>query len=71
MEKISKSQFRFTLSAYGRYTVTYTSPGGRIERKASITDMPLIDEVKNEQHPTQKALRDLRASVIHYQKHPR
>lgn len=64
-QKLSINDFRFKLTGYGRYEVTYTSPKIGKQWKASITDMRLIDDTKNAEEPRQYDLRRL----LHFVKH--
>jgi hypothetical protein len=58
--KTQITDFRFMLSGYGHYKVTYTS---RVTGKSWTTttnDMPLIDETKNAENPKLKDLNILK-----------
>lgn len=58
--KISISDFRFELSGYGHYKVTYTSPVTG-KKWTKITDnMPLIDSTKNAENPKRCDLETLK-----------
>ena len=57
--KLKKSQFLFTFTGYGHYKVEYTTANERLKYIATITDMTIIDEVKNEEYPKQKDLKYL------------
>lgn len=60
--KLSKVDFTFTPSGFGAYKVSYVYPSGRII-SARITDMNYIDETKNEEYPTQAALKRLKEAI--------
>lgn len=62
---LSINDFRFKLTRYGRYEVTYTSPKIGKQWKTSITDMKLIDDTKNADEPRQFDLRRLLHLVKH------
>lgn len=64
-QRLSINDFRFKLTGYGRYEVTYTSPKIGKQWKASITDMRLIDDTKNAEEPRQFDLRRLLYLVKH------
>lgn len=64
-QRLSINDFRFKLTRYGRYEVTYTSPKIGKQWKASITDMKLIDDTKNAEEPRQFDLRRLLYHVKH------
>lgn len=64
-QRLSINNFRFKLTGYGRYEVTYTSPKIGKQWKASITDMSLIDDTKNAEEPRQYDLRRLLYLVKH------
>lgn len=71
MKKLSKSQFDFTFVGYGHYKVRYTTPTRGDYYEKTITYMPYIDDTKNEECPTQAALKTLRDAVkcgTHYSK---
>lgn len=59
-KKISKWDFDFEVAGYGRYKVTYTSPVTFKRWSTVITDMALIDAVKNEDEPKVKDLNSLK-----------
>lgn len=46
-KKISICDFSFSLSGYGHYKVTYTSPLTGKAWTSKTNDMPLIDATKN------------------------
>lgn len=60
MSTISKSDFIFRITGFGRYVVTYTSPKTSKSWKTEITDMPLIDSTKNSNNPKIKDLKTLK-----------
>lgn len=63
-QKTTLSDFTFTPSGYGAYTVTYTSPATGKTWKTRTTNMPLIDATKNaDEKPKQKDLDALKAVV--------
>lgn len=53
------SNFNFKFTGHGHYFVTYTSTTGKVSKSATITDMQLIDETKNEDSPKGVALQRL------------
>lgn len=57
---ISISDFRFSFSGHGHYTVTYTSPVTRKEWTSTTNNMPLIDDTKNSDSPKIKDLNRLK-----------
>lgn len=57
--KISIQSFHFKPIGYGHYSVTYTSPAGRVHN-CTTTDMPLIDATKNSDAPFKKDLEQLK-----------
>ena len=63
--KISKSHFSFTLKSYGRYFVIYTSPKTNIQYCSDVTDMTIIDAVKNTDTPMVKDLIELKRYCKH------
>lgn len=63
-QKITLSDFSFTMTGYGRYKVTYTSPVTGKKWTRETTNMPLIDATKNaDEKPKQKDLDALKAVV--------
>ena len=52
-ERLSINDFRFKLTGYGRFEVTYTSPKTGKQWKTSTTDIRLIDDTKNAEEPKQ------------------
>lgn len=54
--KITKTDFTFRQTGYGRYQVTYQSPATGKEWTADITDMEIIDATKGQDYPLQKDL---------------
>ena len=60
---ISISDFRFQVSGYGHYKVTYTSPVTGKEWTATVSNMPLIDATKNADEPKKCDLNDLKYFV--------
>jgi hypothetical protein len=60
---VSLSDFRFTLSGYGHYKVTYTSPVTGKTWTAITDNMHLIDLTKNSDNPKRKDLEALRYLV--------
>lgn len=58
-----KSDFYFKFMGSGHYNVTYTSPNTGKQWTKLITDMPLIDETKNEENPRKKDLEHLKRTV--------
>lgn len=65
-KKLSKHMFNFEQTGYGHYRVTYTTPSGRFKYRATINYMPLIDAVKWEDYPAQKAMSELAYSVRYH-----
>lgn len=62
--KLSISDFSILPSGFGRYTVEYETPRRGDSWRAEVTDMVLIDEIKNaDGYPTQAALKRLRDAV--------
>ena len=57
---ISISDFSFSFAGYGHYKVTYTSPITYKKWTITTNNMPLIDETKNADEPTKRALNDLK-----------
>lgn len=55
------SDFTFRIISYGRYQVTYTSPVTGHTWQTQTTNMPLIDNTKNEDSPTIKNLNILKS----------
>lgn len=64
-ERLSINDFRFKLTGYGRFEVTYTSPKTGKQWKTSTTDIRLIDDTKNAEEPRQFDLRRLLHLVKH------
>lgn len=68
---LDKSQFNFIFFHHGAYFVQWVMRRGDLYR-AIITDMELIDSVRNVDYPSQKALRSLADAVkfhgTHYSK---
>lgn len=58
--RISISDFSFKFAGYGHYKVTYTSPVTGKSWARTTDNMPLIDETKNDENPTQRALNQLK-----------
>ena len=54
------SDFSFYFSGYGHYKVTYTNPGTYKKWTITTSNMSLIDETKNAETPTKRALNDLK-----------
>lgn len=52
--------FNFSLSGYGHYKVTYTSPATGKKWSTVINDMMLIDATKNADEPERKDLEALK-----------
>lgn len=50
------SDFTFQPRGYGHYNVTYTSPKTGKQWESIISDMTIIDAVKNSDNPKQKDL---------------
>ena len=61
--KIKRSDFGFTVSGYGHYKVTYTSPVTGKSWTATTNDMPLIDLTKNADEPRAVDLNRLKRLV--------
>lgn len=59
-QKISITDFSFKFSGYGHYKVTYQSPVTNKKWNKTTDNMPLIDETKNAEFPTQIALNELK-----------
>lgn len=51
--KYKKSMFSFRFQSYGRYLVKFCELFGGDYYECSMTDMFMIDDVKNEEEPTQ------------------
>lgn len=62
---ISKSDFTFKQTSYGAYRVTFYSKLGKWWER-DITDMELIDAVKNTPEPTKAAMNRLKRAVKNY-----
>lgn len=60
---ISISDFSFSLSGYGHYKVTYTSPVTGKTWSKITSNMPLIDATKNADDPKRKDLEALKFLV--------
>lgn len=60
-KSISISDFSFTMTGYGHYRVTYTSPVTRKQWSRTTTNMPLIDATKNADNPKVSDLNDLKS----------
>lgn len=58
--KTTINDFRFQLSNYGHYKVTFESPVTGKTWSMLTNDMPLIDATKNEDNPKQKDLETLK-----------
>jgi hypothetical protein len=58
---ISITDFRFEFAGYGHYKVQYTSPITGKSWTCKTANMPLIDETKNADEPTKRALNDLKS----------
>lgn len=54
------SEFKFMVSGYGHYRVTYTSPVTGKKWTTITNDMPLIDFTKNCEYPKYEHLNMLR-----------
>lgn len=50
---MKKSDFTFTPTGFGRYTVTYESPKTGYTWSADVDFMPIIDATKNADNPKQ------------------
>ena len=61
--KISISDFSFSLSGYGHYRVTYTSPITGKSWSTVTSNMPLIDATKNADEPKRCDLESLKYLV--------
>lgn len=57
--------FDFEFAGRGHYKVTYTSPVTGKKWTCTTDDMPLIDETKREEEPTQVALKRLKNKCKH------
>ena len=73
MERIKKSQFKFSPSGYGHYLVTYYT-ARRGDYYSHTTDrMYLVDQVLGEPEPTQASMVRLRQHIVaegcHFNKH--
>jgi len=60
---IHLTDFTFNFSGHGHYKVTYQSPTTGKSWSKTITNMMLIDNTKNAEEPTKKALNDLKRQV--------
>ena len=58
--RISKSDFTFLPAGHGQYNVTYQSPRTGIKWTTLITDMELIDAIKNSENPKIEDLEKLK-----------
>jgi len=58
--KTTINDFRFQLSNYGHYKVTFESPVTGRRWSKLINNMRLIDATKNEDYPKQKDLETLK-----------
>ena len=54
-----KSDFQFLQSGHGHYKVTYFSPTTNKKWIKVISDMGLVDDVKNNDTPTKSRMHDL------------
>ena len=61
--QIKRTDFTFTISGYGHYMVTYTSPVTGKSWRKTTDNMPLIDRIKNAENPKIKDLNDLKRLV--------
>jgi hypothetical protein len=61
--KNSINNFSFQIIGYGHYAVTYTSPKTGKSWKKTTSNMPLIDDTKNSDNPTQRSLNELKSLV--------
>lgn len=68
MRKISITEFMFVPLSHGAYRVFYSEPKRGTTYSARIEDMTLIDRTKNEVHPKQKDLAELRRAIKHISK---
>lgn len=59
-KKIERTDFRFLLTGYGHYKVTYTSPVTGKQWAVTINDMTLIDATRNTEEPLKKDLEILK-----------
>lgn len=66
MANISRYDFQFEFAGYGHYKVTYTSPVTNKSWTRTISDMTIIDAVKNEEYPKIKDLKYLKKIVKYY-----
>ena len=57
---INISDFSFSFSGYGHYTVTYTSPVTGKKWSKTTNNMPLIDATKNADEPKKYDLESLK-----------
>lgn len=63
MTRLNYSNFDFERIGFGAYKVTYTTPCRGDYWVARVDCMPLIDDTKNADEPTQAAWQRLRAHV--------
>lgn len=63
-QKIEKWQFSCKPDGYGVYACKYETPIRGDYYKAKVFDLELIEAVKNNDYPTQAAMKRLRATII-------
>jgi hypothetical protein len=61
--KISKRDFAFIFAGHGHYKTFYQSPKTGLTWSKTITDMELIDRVKNSDNPKAKDLNELKRTI--------
>lgn len=63
MAPIRLCHFTFVFVGSGQYRVTYTSPNTGKSWAATITDMTLIDKIKNSECPKRTDLERLKKAI--------